>query len=62
MEGAGIIEGDVVVVDRSLFPKNNDIIIASIDGDVTLKYYQKQSGQIRLVPANSKYNIIIAPE
>jgi DNA polymerase V len=62
MEGAGIIEGDIVVVDKSLSPKNRDIVIASIDGEVTLKYFERKSGAIHLVPANVKYNTIIAPE
>lgn len=62
MEGAGIREGDVVVVDRSLGAKNHDIVIASIDGEVTLKYFERKAGVIHLVPANPKYSTIIAPE
>ena len=62
MEDAGIIEGDIVVVDKSLSPKNRDIVIASIDGDVTLKYFERKSWVIRLIPANVKYNPIVIPE
>lgn len=43
MEDAGIIEGDIVVVDKSLSPKNRDIVIASIEGEVTLKYFERKS-------------------
>ena len=42
MEDAGIRQGDIVILDRSLTPKNGDIVIASLDGDVTLKYFEKK--------------------
>jgi DNA polymerase V len=37
MIGAGIHDGDLLVVDRSLRPASGDIIIASVDGDFTVK-------------------------
>ena len=37
MIGAGIREGDLLVVDRSLTPANGDIIIAAVDGEFTVK-------------------------
>ena len=58
MIGAGIHEGDLLVVDRSLHPANGDIIIASIDGDFTVKTYRKDKGGIRLEPANEAYPAI----
>jgi DNA polymerase V len=58
MIGAGIHEGDLLVVDRSLHPANGDIIIASIDGDFTVKTYRKDKGGIRLEPANETYPAI----
>ena len=45
MRDAGILDGDVVVVDRSLEPKNGDFIIAYIDDEYTLK-------EFKLDPAN----------
>lgn len=42
MEDAGIRQGDIVILDRSIAPKNGDIVIASLDGDVTLKYFEKK--------------------
>lgn len=42
MEDAGIRQGDIVILDRSLTPKNGDIVIASLEGDVTLKYFEKK--------------------
>ena len=59
MEDAGIKQGDIVILDRSLTPKNWDIVIASLDGDVTLKYFEKKWGTLKLIPANSKYESII---
>lgn len=59
MEDAGIIEGDIVVLDRSIMPKNGDIVIASLEGDVTLKYFEKNDGVLKLVPANISYQPII---
>lgn len=42
MRDAGILDGDIVILDRSLRPNNGNIVIASLDGDVTLKYLEKQ--------------------
>ena len=55
---AGIFEGDLVLVERDREPKNQDIIIAEVDGEWTLKYYEKQGGRTRLIPANKKYSPI----
>ncbi len=62
MKDAGIIEGDIVVVDKSLSARNGDIVIACIDGDVIIKYYERQSSVIRLISANEFYDPIIVPE
>ncbi len=62
MKDAGIIEGDIVVLDRSLTPRNGDIVIASLDGDVTLKYFERKNGTVKLIPANSEYTAIIADD
>lgn len=59
MRDGGIIEGDIVLLDRSLVPKNGDIVIASLEGEVTLKYFEKRSGILRLLPANPDYSPII---
>jgi DNA polymerase V len=42
MIDAGIQQGDIVILDSSLTPNNGDIVIASLDGDVTLKYFEKK--------------------
>jgi SOS-response transcriptional repressor LexA len=59
MRDAGIIEWDIVILDRSLQPNNGNIVIASLDGDVTLKYFEKKENAIHLIPANPDYNTII---
>ncbi|MBP9779400.1 LexA family transcriptional regulator [Candidatus Gracilibacteria bacterium] len=59
MEDAGIRQGDIVILDRSLTPKNGDIVIASLDGDVTLKYFEKKGGILKLIPANPTYEPIV---
>lgn len=59
MIDAGIHEGDFVLVERGREPKNHDIIIAEVDREWTLKYYEKEGSRVRLVPANNKYSPII---
>ncbi|MCX7793470.1 MAG: transcriptional repressor LexA [Thermodesulfovibrionales bacterium] len=55
MSEAGILPGDMVIVDRSLTPKNGDIVIAEVDGQWTMKYFKKEKNEIILLPANPKY-------
>jgi repressor LexA len=55
MTGAGIMEGDLVIIEKGREPKRGDIVIAQVDGDWTLKYFEKRGGQVVLVAANPKY-------
>ena len=55
MLDAGIHPGDLLIVDKSLSPKHNSIVIASIFGDLTVKKLKKKQGSIFLVPSNSNY-------
>jgi repressor LexA len=55
---AGIMPKDYVLVDRSLIPKNKDIVIAEVDGQWTMKYLIKKGKDITLLPANPKYSPI----
>ena len=48
MEKAGIGDEDLLVVDKSLEPKNNDIVIAAINGEFTVKRYLNINGKIIL--------------
>lgn len=58
MVDAGIHPGDLVLVERGVTPKNNDIVIAQVDDEWTLKYFICEKGQVRLEPANRKYKPI----
>ena len=58
MIGEGIMEGDLVVIERGREPKAGDIVIAEVDGDWTMKYFKKEKGQVYLEAANPKYPII----
>ena len=55
MIGAGIMEGDMVIVEKGREPKTGDIVIAEVDGDWTMKFFQKKGNQIVLTAANPKY-------
>ena len=48
MIGAGIHDGDLLVVDRSLCPASGDVIIASVDGDFTVKTFRRDKDGVRL--------------
>lgn len=58
MIGAGIHSGDLLVVDRSLEPKNGNVIVAALDGDLTVKRLYQKNGLIRLLPENQEYQPI----
>lgn len=63
MVGAGIDDGDILVVDRSLTPTNRRIIIASVNGEFTVKRFEKTASRMRLLPENPAYKpITITPE
>lgn len=58
MIDAGISDGDIVVIDRALEPQQNDIVVAFINGEFTMKYIdlsRQDYGEIWLIPGNSKY-------
>ena len=55
---AGILPGDMVIVDKGKSPKTGDIVIAEVDGEWTIKYLRKRGKKIFLVPANPKYKPI----
>lgn len=53
MNLAGMDDGDLLIVDRSLEPKNDDIVIMSIDNEFTVKRFEKLNSGIRLMPESS---------
>ena len=58
MSGAGILPGDMVIVDKGQTPRSGDIVIAQVDGEWTMKYLRKRGETISLVPANPRYQPI----
>lgn len=55
MIDAGIMPGDMVIVERKASYKPGQIVIASIDGEYTMKYLRKKGEKYFLEPANPKY-------
>jgi len=61
MVGAGIFDGDYVIVKKQLTANHGDIIVAMIDGEVTVKYLENKNGRVRLLPDNPKFKPIEIP-
>lgn len=62
MIDAGIHPGDLVLIQRNLTAKQGDIVVACVDNEWTLKYFEKTGGKVRLLPANKKYQPIVPQE
>ena len=58
MKDAGIMEDDLVAIKKTTDVRNGDIVVARIDDEVTLKYFQSSGKQIKLIPANDDYSEI----
>jgi DNA polymerase V len=55
MIGAGIYTGDLLVVDRSLEPADKSVVIAVVNGELTVKRIRLRKGKIALEPENENY-------
>lgn len=55
MIDAGVDEGDILVIDRSLTAKDGDMAVCFVDGEFTLKYLRMKDNELTLVPANPNY-------
>ena len=62
MKDAGIVAGDIVLVDRSLSALPGDIVIAEVDGEWTIKYLRKEGKVNYLEAANDNYPKIYPQE
>jgi DNA polymerase V len=58
MIGAGLEDGDLLVIDKSLNPENGKIAVCLIDGDFTVKRINKEKEKLYLLPENKKYKPI----
>ena len=59
MVDANIKDGDILVVDKSLEARHNDIVIAVVDGEFTVKTLYHKDGTIKLMPANPEFPEIV---
>ncbi|MDP1604312.1 MAG: translesion error-prone DNA polymerase V autoproteolytic subunit [Legionella sp.] len=55
MKNAGISSGDMLIVDKSLEATHGKIVIAALNGELTVKRLSRQNGRVQLVPENNKY-------
>lgn len=55
MTGAGIYEGDALLVDRSMDPKHNNIVIAQLNNEFTVKRLYRRGGVVKLIAENPIY-------
>lgn len=60
---ADVREGDILVVDKSLEPRDGDLAVCVLDGEFTLKHLEIRGGRVRLMPANAAYApICVGPD
>ena len=58
MVGAGILSGDRLLVDRAIEPQNGDVVVASVDGELTVKRFLRRGPRTALLAANPAYPAI----
>jgi len=58
MTGAGIHDGDLLIVDRSEAAGHNKVVIAALDGELTVKRLIRRTGRVFLAPENPEYSEI----
>lgn len=63
MRDAGVASGDILVVDRAVTPQNGHIVIAALDGELTVKRLRRENGRLFLMPDNPDYAPVeVSPE
>lgn len=62
MQDAGISDGDILVIDKSIEPHDGATAVCYIDGEFTLKYIKIEADAVYLVPANPKFQPIKVTE
>jgi SOS regulatory protein LexA len=62
MVDAGIMPGDMVLVERRSDARDGDVVIAEVDHEWTMKYFRKRGSKVYLIPANAKYSPIEAED
>ncbi|WP_370875272.1 LexA family protein [Arthrobacter silviterrae] len=62
MDGAGISDGDELIVNRALEPKDGSVVVAVLDGELTVKRLRITKGGVVLQAENPEYPDIKVPE
>ncbi len=62
MEESGIFPGALLIVDRSLTPRNGDVVVAAVHGDVTVKHFYREPGCVVLRAAHPDYPPLVLHE
>ena len=62
MQDAGIVDGDILVIDKSIEPQDGDTAVCYIDGEFTLKYIKIEPDAVYLIPANKNFQPIKVTE
>jgi repressor LexA len=60
MVGAGILDGDYVIVRKQQAAANGEIVVAMIDDEATVKRLFRENGSVRLEPENPAYDPIVS--
>jgi DNA polymerase V len=55
MIGAGIDDGDELIVDRAIMPEHNRIVVAAVDNELTVKRFYRRNGVVKLLAENPQY-------
>ena len=59
---AGILDGDLVIAEKTPVARNGEIVVAMIEDEATVKTFYKENGHFRLQPENDTYEPIIVNE
>ncbi|MCQ2479251.1 MAG: transcriptional repressor LexA [Clostridia bacterium] len=59
---AGILDGDLIIAERTPFARNGDMVVALVDDSATVKTFYKENGHFRLQPENEAFDPIIVDE
>jgi len=62
MVNAGLFDGDILIVDRAEQASHGRIVVAVIDGEMTLKHLYSQGGRVELHAENPAYKLIVFNE
>lgn len=62
MVEAGILDGDIVIAEKTCYAENGEIVVAMVDNEATVKTFYREDGHYRLQPENSTMEPIIVTE